>query len=400
MEQDNLPYEYADLIFKHFKGDLTAAEQQRLDDWLAADARNRELLESFRQPEMLSTGMDLFSGMDTDAGWEAVASRAGYEKQHSSLLKRRIIQWSVAASILAGLALVWKWPFGEKQAAVNEQQMMAQAIDDVQPGGNKAILQLANGQTVSLGDQPADTITERDGTKIRRQQGQLVYNGQTAAKGTLSAGEKMQYNLLSTPKGGQYKLILADGTAVWLNASSSLRFPVQFAGEERVVELTGEGYFEVAKDRRKPFLVKVNGMEVAVLGTHFNVMAYKGVTKTTLSQGAVKIRLADKRSWQLAPGQQAVVAGNKEVHIGVTDIEKALAWKNGVFYFKDDEIADIMEQVARWYDVEIRVKGTLPAKRINGNIRRQAKLSQVLDMLNFVSGAKFNVEGRIIEVSF
>jgi ferric-dicitrate binding protein FerR (iron transport regulator) len=373
--------EFADLIYKHFKGTLTPDEKQQLDDWLAADERNKALLDSFKQPELLAADIAFFDNTDVDRDWAKVAVRAGYGK------RRRILTWSVsiAASILLVVVLTWPQSKKEPQKIV---KVVTPAI--IQPGSNKAVLQLANGETVTLGDN-ADTITEQNGASIRQQQGQLVYNGGDETK--------IQYNMLSTPRGGQYQLVLEDGTAVWLNASSSLKFPVKFIGKERVVELTGEGYFEVAKNHM-PFLVKVNGMEVAVLGTHFNVMAYKGITRTTLTEGAVKIRLQDNRNWQLIPGQQATVSENNEVRIAVTDVDKALAWKNGIFYFKDDELTDIMEQVARWYDVDIKIKGTVPAKRISGNIRRQANLSQVLDMLNFVSNAKFKIEGRTVNVSF
>ena len=376
--------EIADLIYKHFKGTLTPEEKQQLDNWLAADDRNKALMASFENPELLAGDMAFFDTIDVKSDWAVVAKRAGYKHNN-----RRIIAWSlsIAASVLLIVALTWKQP-AKKEIIVAKTTTKAVII---QPGSNKAVLQLASGQTVTLGDQ-ADTITEQNGTSIRQRQGQLVYNGGDEMK--------IQYNMLTTPRGGQYQLVLEDGTAVWLNASSSLKFPVKFIGKERVVELSGEGYFEVAQNQAKPFLVKVNGMEVAVLGTHFNVMAYKGITKTTLTAGAVKIRLKDDRNWLLIPGQQATVNESNEVKIGETDVDKALAWKNGIFYFKDDELADIMEQVARWYDVDIRIKGKIPAKRISGNIRRQANLPQVLDMLNFVSNAKFNIEGRTVYVSF
>jgi ferric-dicitrate binding protein FerR (iron transport regulator) len=375
--------EIADLIYKHFKGTLTPEEKLLLDDWLAADDRNKALMDSFENPELLADDIAFFDAIDVKSDWTIVAKRAGYKHN-----KRRIIAWSlsIAASVLLIVALTWKQP-AKKEIVIAKAATKSVII---QPGSNKAVLQLASGQTVTLGDQ-ADTITEQNGTSIRQRQGQLVYNGGDETK--------IQYNMLTTPRGGQYQLVLEDGTAVWLNASSSLKFPVKFIGKERVVELSGEGYFEVAKNKL-PFLVKVNGMEVAVLGTHFNVMAYEGITKTTLTEGAVKIRLKDNRNWQLVPGQQATVNESNEVKIGVTDVDKALAWKNGIFYFKDDELADIMEQVGRWYDVDIKIKGSIPAKRISGNIRRQANLPQVLDMLNFVSNAKFNIEGRTVYVSF
>lgn len=377
--------EHAELIIKYLKGELNTVEKQQLDAWLAADERNRELLESFRKPEQLAADMAFFDEMDVTADWEAVAVRSGYDTGKRPVLRRRIILWSAAAaSVLLAIGLLTF-----KKDTPPAPSVVAMKVHDVQPGGNKAVLQLGNGQTVTLGK--ADTTLDEDGAKIRQQQGALVYDEKEGA---------VQYNTLTTPRGGQFQLVLADGTAVWLNASSSIRFPTRFSGKERIVELTGEGYFEVAKDQHKPFRVKVNGVEIAVLGTHFNVMGYKGITRTTLAEGSVKIQLADNRSWLLKPGQQGTVKENKEVNIAATDVEKALAWKNGVFYFKDDAITDIVEQLARWYDVDIQLKGNVPAKQISGNIRRQATLSQVLEMLNYVSGAKYTLEDKQVTVSF
>ncbi|SIN65124.1 FecR domain-containing protein [Chitinophaga niabensis] len=378
--------EPAELIIKYFKGELSTVEKQELEAWLAADEQNRALLERFRDQRQLADDMAFFDGIDVTADWEAVAVRAGYDTS-AQPKRRRMVLWSaVAASILLATGLL---TFKKETPPA---PLVAAKVNDIQPGSNKAVLQLANGQTVTLGR--ADTSLDADGAKIRQQQGALVY------KGKEEAAAAVQYNTLSTPRGGQFQLVLADGTAVWLNASSSIRFPTRFEGKERIVELTGEGYFEVAKDQHKPFRVKVNGVEIAVLGTHFNVMAYQGVTKTTLAEGSVKIQLADNRSWLLKPGQQGTVKENQEVNIAATDVEKALAWKNGLFYFKDDEIKDIVAQLARWYDVDIQLKGTIPAKQISGNIRRQATLLQVLEMLNYVSGAKYTLDQKKVTVSF
>jgi ferric-dicitrate binding protein FerR (iron transport regulator) len=141
-------------------------------------------------------------------------------------------------------------------------------------------------------------------------------------------------------------------------------------------------------------------MKIAVLGTQFNVMGYNGITKTTLTQGAVKIQLPGNRDWQLAPGQQAIVQANSDVQVIRADVEKALAWKNGLFYFRDDAMADMIGQIARWYDVEVTVKGAMPTRLFSGTVRRQASLAQVLDMLHYVSGATCSVEGRTVTVQF
>jgi ferric-dicitrate binding protein FerR (iron transport regulator) len=264
--------------------------------------------------------------------------------------------------------------------------------NDVLPGSSQAVLQLANGKTVTLGSQAGNTITEADGTTIRRGNGRLEYAdaGDSAVAGL--------YNTLTT-RAGQYQLTLEDGTRVWLNAASSLTFPVHFNGAERKVTLSGEGYFDVAANAHQPFKVTVNGVDVLVLGTRFNIGAYGPAIKTTLVSGAVKVQLPGQRAWQLAPGQQASVQ-QEQVAITPADVEKAVAWKEGIFYFKDDDFRDIMEQVARWYDLELEFRGPLPTKKISGNISRQAKLSQVLEMLNYVSGARFDVQGRKVSVSY
>lgn len=390
MEQQQLPYNIAELIFKHFREGLQPDEQARLNTWLAADAKNRALFESFGNPAVLEKEMAFFDRLDMEADWEAVAVRAGYDTSRSARPRLRLLYWSAAASILLAAGTFLLWP---NRPAIAPAQLASTApAASPQPGGNKAMLQLSNGQTVSLGQLAGDTVLSEGGSRISGQSGQLVYD-------EAAASEAVTYNTLTTPRGGQFRLTLADGTQVWLNASSSIRFPTRFTAKDRTVELTGEGYFEVAKDH-KPFYVSVNGMKVVVLGTRFNVMGYNGITRTTLTEGAVKIQLAGDRSWQLKPGQQALVAAGNDVKIMPADIDKALAWKNGLFYFKDDAMADIIAQLARWYDVEVSVKGPMPTRLFSGNVRRQASLAQVLDMLGYVSGAKSSVEGRTVTIQF
>lgn len=395
MEQEKDVQHYAALIFKQLNGEITLAEQQELDSWLEADVRHRSLLESLYNKDMVSKEIAFFEGIDVEADWQAVAARTRFKPAARVIAWRRMARWSVAAALLAGIVLLYRWQQREDMAPGIVASNTVKFKNDVLPGSNKAVLQLANGQTVNLNDNSTTPITEEDGTKIAQQTGQLVYNNGAAGKDS----QEDLFNTLSTPRAGQYQLTLPDGTKVWLNASSSIRFPLRFSGKERLVELTGEGYFEVAKNTAMPFRVMVNGMEVAVLGTHFNIIAYNGVTKTTLTEGAVKIKLADKRTWQLVPGQQAVVKKDA-VQVAFTDVEKAIAWKEGVFYFKEDDFEDIMEQIARWYDLDIQIKGKIPGKRISGNINREARLSQVLEMLNFVSGATFSIDGKKVTAVF
>jgi ferric-dicitrate binding protein FerR (iron transport regulator) len=392
MEENHESFKYADLMFKCLREQATPAEQQELQSWLDADVRHQELFASLKDPDTLREAMVFQDQIDIAADWEAVVARAAPVTKSRRVAWRSMATWTAAAVLLGGMVIIYKWP----TPGANDPHIIADNShtfkNDVLPGGNNATLQLGNGKTVALGDKPSGVIKEADGTTIDQQTGELVYNK------TDNGNATTLFNTLSTARAGQYQLTLEDGTKVWLNAASSLKFPVHFSGKERRVELTGEGYFEVAANTTQPFKVMVQGMEVLVLGTHFNIGAYGNAVKTTLVSGAVKIQLPDKRSWQLSPGQQANVQ-QQQVNITFADTEKAIAWKEGIFFFKDDDFKGILEQVARWYDLDIEYDGPVPVKRISGNISRQAHLSQVLEMLNFVSGANFSINGKKVIVT-
>ena len=264
--------------------------------------------------------------------------------------------------------------------------------NDIPPGRDKAILQLADGSTVVLDDLQNGALVQQGNTKVIKLNGKINYN---AAAGT----REVLYNLLSTPRGGKFQIELPDGTQVWLNATSSLRFPVAFIEKNRRVEITGEAYFEVAKDKSKPFIVSVNGAEVQVVGTHFNVMAYKDepVIKTTLLEGAIKF-VKDSTSTIVKPHQQVQALDNGDLKLvdGV-NLEQVVAWKNGIFNFEGEDIGMVMRQLARWYDVDVdyteRVDDLFFAK-----IPRSTNLSAVLALLEMTGEVHFKIDGRKITV--
>jgi len=265
--------------------------------------------------------------------------------------------------------------------------------NDLAPGGNKAVLTLANGSSIILDSAQNGTLTTQGNTKILKLGGMLSY----VDSSKLSSA--VLYNTISTPRGGQYQLVLADGSKVWLNAASSLRFPAGFTGKERKVELMGEAYFEVAKNASMPFKVEVNGMEVEVLGTHFNINSYhdEPAIRTTLLEGSVKINKNNTTSL-LKPGQQAEVNSAGEVNIiNDADMEEAVAWKDGKFQFDRADIYTIMRQIARWYDVDIEYKGSV-SSHFGGTISRNVNLSQILNMLRLTGEVKFEVRGKKIRV--
>lgn len=271
------------------------------------------------------------------------------------------------------------------------------AKEDMKPGGNKALLTLADGTSIVINDAANGRLAEQNGVVITKtKDGQLTYEFKSA-KHTGEAGIT-QFNTISTPKGGQYRISLPDGTLVWLNAETSIRFPVSFSKlKERKVELIGEAYFEVYKDKLKPFKVSSDKQEVEVLGTHFNVNTYKNETnyKTTLLEGSVRLHTAVS-DVKLKAGEQAVLSG-AAVDILKVNTDEVVAWKNGFFIFNDESLKSIMRQLDRWYNVQVDYS-TVPDTRYNGVISRDVNLSKVLSSLEVTGNLKFKIEGKIIKI--
>jgi transmembrane sensor len=268
---------------------------------------------------------------------------------------------------------------------------------DVDPGGNKATLTLSNGSTYVLDSAKNGVLVKNKDISIKKEKdGQIMY---LVNAGKNAGAEAEAFNTMTTKTGGQYQLLLADGTRVWLNSESSLKYPIAFKGSQRNVELTGEAYFEVAKNAAMPFNVKVNNMEVRVLGTHFNIMAYNNETsiKTTLLEGAVKLSVGNQSN-VLKPGQQGMVNKSGQIKVVEADGERAIAWKNGYFVFDRSNIQEIMNQLSRWYDTKVIYEGKVPDDEYVGKIARNVKLSQVLHILE-LSNVHFKIENKNIIVT-
>ncbi|NQX38278.1 FecR protein [Pedobacter steynii] len=268
---------------------------------------------------------------------------------------------------------------------------------DIPPGGNRALLTLPGGEPIVLNDSSIRQLKNQTGGSIvKAGNGILVYKANALAG---QAGKEM-FNTISTPRGGQYQVILPDGTHVWLNAASSLRFPAAFKGEKRLVKLNGEAYFEVAKNKRMPFIVQTENQEVEVLGTHFNISSYadETATKTTLLEGSVKVT-AQAGQKVLSPGEQALT--NKDtrvIKVMPVSIEDAIAWKNGYFVFNDEKLESIMHRVSRWYDVEYHFEGKQGDLSFLGVVERSKNISSLLKVLASTGNVHFKIEGRKIIV--
>jgi transmembrane sensor len=327
--------------------------------------------------------------------WQAIKA----DKKPKKFTIRLWPRIAAAASILLFLSFGAYFLLHKKAST---QQIAQNQIHDIAPGGNKAILTLANGNQIILNEAKNGKIAKQGRTTINKTAtGAVVYNTAPSEKGNSSS--RLEYNMISTSRGGQFRLTLSDGTNVWLNAASSIKYPTVFNGNIRQVEITGEAYFEVVHNVSKPFSVMVNGQTVQVLGTHFNINAYKDEPsiKTTLIQGAVKVSKGTA-SAILKPGQQSVLtdAGNNS-SISVSNhvnTDQVLAWTNGKFSFNDSDIKTVMRQIGRWYNVEIKYEGNVPPTVFSGEIYRNVNLSKALEILRFAK-VNFRIEGREIIVT-
>ncbi len=273
-------------------------------------------------------------------------------------------------------------------------RVVAAGSGEIRPGIDQARLTLADGTVVVLDSTKKRQFAQQGGSKISNPSaGVLAYQINAATTTT-----EILYNTLATPKGGQYQLVLSDGSKVWLNAGSSLRFPAAFAGPTRSVDLTGEAYFEVAKNTTKPFVVNTAAVAIKVHGTTFNVNAYKNeaFTKTTLCEGSISVSTKTK-NLLLTPGQQAISKPHGIAVLDHVNMDQALAWKNGLFYFYDADLFAVMRQVERWYDITVVYPGNPPAFRFRGKLPRDLSFNQVLKILS-ESEVKFTLQERTLTI--
>lgn len=325
----------------------------------------------------------------------SVLQRIAYRPPVIQLYKRNSFRISIAAALLVFISAGLYFLSDRKP---QEIAVRKPAGTDIAPGGNKAILILADGSEIVLDTARNGILAKRAGLVITKtKEGQLVYNILSSSP---SPADNNAFNTIQTPKGGQYQVNLPDGSKVWLNSASSLKFPTAFAGSERRVVLTGEAYFEIAENKKKPFKVVSDNQIVEVLGTHFNVNSYndESAVKTTLLKGSVKITTGTANN-VIEPGEQAQVkAGTNQISVILADIEEVTAWKNGFFYFKDADIKTIMRQLSRWYNVDVEYEGLVPHRVFSGKIYRNMNASQVLDILRFTN-VHFRIEGNSIIVT-
>lgn len=377
----------ARIIAEELTGTVNDCDRDVLTRWLEEDERHGEEYEKLR--ELLRSGEG--ARQDQERGRQLLESRWGAVKSRTMRKRTRWLTWSryAAVILLPLLAVIFWFVRGDRPGDV-----AALAVSPIEHGSTKARLELADGRRVELDEKVHFQLEEAGGARILTADKMVKYMAGDALE-QVAVEEK--YNTLTVPRGGEFTLELADGTRVWLNAESSLRYPVHFVGDERKVEMTGEVYFEVAKNKEKPFVVAVNGVDIRVLGTSFNVSAYRDKVVTTLVEGKVQLEKEGKRV-VLSPDQQGIWVG-RDFEVKSVDARNYALWKEGIFYFEDVDLETILDDMARWYNVNVfYVSPALKSKKFSVEIKRYENINEILRRIEQTKRVKFEIKDRTINV--
>jgi transmembrane sensor len=395
-----------DLLMKHLQGNLSHPEQEQLNHWVQQSDRNRRLFASVNDEEQLRQLVLLYGYSETTDNEAIILSKirqgmsagqplAPVRKMHG------LWRWTSVAAIILVVAGVGYYIINNKSKNNTTTAANTTAPADIQPGRDGAVLTLADGRQVVLDSLGNGVVATQDGAQVTLKDGALAY----AKDGSTTA----VYNTLTTPKGRQFQLILPDGSKVWLNAASSLRYPTVFVGNERRVEVSGEVFFEVARNTKMPFKVTIppppgaarGGIaDIEVLGTQFNVNAYSNETaiRTTLVEGSLKVvnresAIGNKPFVVLTPGKQAALTADARLTVADADVDKVVAWKRGIFNFEDASLEEVMRQIERWYDIQVVYEKNVPDIKFGGKMSNDVSLQGLLRSLQ-ESDVHFRLEGR------
>jgi ferric-dicitrate binding protein FerR (iron transport regulator) len=403
-------HEYiASLINGYNNGDLTAQQDQELTVWLAESDENKKLFQELTDPETLRNYLRQMEGYDEKSSWEKIKPATPVLSMRSRLWRRI----AVAASIVFLLGIGSYFVIARiRQQAETKQSDQTITVHDVKaPEKNRAMITLSDGKRVFLDSAKNGSLAIQGNINVlKTADGQIVYES-----GNRQPVSGIQYNTLTNPRGSKViDMTLSDGSHVWLNAGSSVTYPVAFVGNERKVSMKGEAYFEVthsvtASGAKQSFIVKKGDAEIEVLGTHFNVNAFDDEEniKVTLLEGSVKVsQLTTHSSQFIKPGEQAVIARDEAISthnsssirvIRDADLDAVMAWKNGRFDYHNSDLETIMRQMARWYDVDVEYKDRINDK-YTVDVSREVPVSQLFRFIEMSGGVHFDIEGRKITV--
>lgn len=398
----NIQPQIDELITKFLNGTLDNSEGTVLEDWINASDANKKVFENFSNKEWVATELEKIYEFDEDAGWETIATSLNSKSEGGSI-RLYWMKWVAAAVVLITLASSGYWFSmfsGSDEALVANLSQEERFGKDIKaPESNKAILRLADGRKIVLEDSSKGKLVTEGGVEVTKTgDGQIIYKGKKETRSNV-----VNENTLFVPKGSKaVRLVLADGTAVWLNSGSSLTYPSQFTGVDRMVKMTGEVFFDVARNPSKPFKVMANGVETQALGTQFNINAYSDepIAKITLVEGSIKV--ARKKNKGIVnplivkPGQQVLGAEDLKL-IDHANIDEVMAWKNGQFYFEGANIKTIMNQISKYYDVDVVYKGNINYSFVL-KISRTVPISELLKIMELTDLVRFKIDGNKIAV--
>ena len=378
------------LIHRYLKEELNDEERRELENWKQQSETNRRIFERLTDDSyLLEAVSDGFKIDSNEVARQKIHTLIGADQLIIQAVKVKPIwpRLAVAAAILCLIAFSAVYIMRSNKGKNGELAKVTNVKTEIAPGTNKATLRLADGRAIVLDSATIGQLAKEGSTHILNKNGQLVYStGIGASQGIL-------WNTLSTSKGQTYPLLLSDGSRITLNSESSIRFPVAFTSDVREVQVTGEVFFEVAHDARKPFRVSAGDMKLQVLGTTFDVNAYtdEDAVKATLVEGSIEVR-KDVQKKIIRPGQQAQVLVN-DINVKEVNVDKIIAWKQGFFRFKQDKLSEAMKNIARWYDMKVIYEGNAANVVISGKIPRSANISELIKLLSVIEVSS-RIEGR------
>ena len=386
--------QYSDRIVRllqlYLLGDITEEERQELEDWCKETPQNRNLFEQICQEDLFSKERSVYEKID-----DTKALRT-FEKHVRKVSTRGFGRWwKYAAGLLLPILVVGLWKLVYE---VEQVPVVTSSVSQIQPGCSRAVLVLDDGRTVFLKEEEEGVISEDKGIMVTGERDRLVY---TSSEG--KNVDELRFNELEIPRGGEYKVRLADGTLVYLNSATRMKYPVKFDEKERKVYLSGEAYFEVAKDPERPFFVEMEGVEVRVYGTSFNVNTHqKGNVQTVLVKGSIGVKvLSSGMESVIRPGQMAEFKqGNTKVDVKDVNVAVYTDWKDGIFRFENQRLEDILTVLSNWYDVDIFYQ-TVSVKELHfsGYMERYKDVSVILEAITLSTGVTFSIQGKTIIVS-
>jgi ferric-dicitrate binding protein FerR (iron transport regulator) len=389
----------ASLILQDLKDELTPTERLDLDAWLQENDNNPTLYEELMDQDTLVNDLNEMKSYDHQQAYEKLSLKLFTSEPTGKRLHFRIWWYMVAAALVLVTVGIAYFAFNRTEKPVPQAAVVGQKkAPGTAPDSKKAVLILADGSTLSLNEMKDGALVQQGNVLVQKNK-----NGLLEYKLTGKDANTASFNTIRTPRGGEYQVILDDGTRIWLNSASTLQFPVHFNGNERRVALTGEAYFEVESSllpsgQKRPFIVSVDNMEVQAVGTAFNIAAYKedDRSQTTVVEGLVKVNRNNNIN-MLTPGKKLIAKDNK-VTVEDADIKQEIAWKNGNFVFHNTSLKMVMNELVRWYDMDVAYDTGVPVIHFSGEVARDTNIESVLQMLEYTGGVAFTVSNRIITV--